>query len=73
MMITSAATGPSALIPATIPALYLAAAESAGVDVKTFILGTVIAYETCCQMVDHTQLHPRVRRCAGGTIRYSTR
>ncbi len=36
----------------------LAAAESAGVDVKTFILGIVIAYEICSQMVDHTHLHP---------------
>ena len=36
----------------------LAAAESAGVDVRTLILGIVIAYEICCQMVDHTHLHP---------------
>ena len=36
----------------------LAATQSAGADVKTFILGTVVAYEICCQMVDHTHLHP---------------
>lgn len=36
----------------------LAAAESAGVDVKTLILGIVVAYEVCDQLVDHTHLHP---------------
>ena len=40
-------------------ASVLAAAESAGADAKTLILGVAIAYEVCCQLVDHTHLHEK--------------
>ena len=36
----------------------LAATESAGADGKTLIVGTVVAYEACAQLVDHITLAP---------------
>jgi 2-methylcitrate dehydratase len=39
----------------------LAAAESAGTDGKAFILGTVVAYEACGQIVDRVNLRGKKR------------